>query len=81
MRLLSKSKLMAFRQCPLRLWLEVHQPELREDSAAAQASFSMGYQVGDVARSIYDPHGHGELIQLDHSDFGRRLCPHAPVAR
>ena len=30
MRTLSKSKLLAFRQCPKRLWLEVHRPELRE---------------------------------------------------
>jgi hypothetical protein len=39
MRALSKSKLMAFRQCPKRLWLEVHHPELREDSAATQKEF------------------------------------------
>lgn len=39
MRNLSKSKLIAYRQCPKRLWLEVHRPELREDSAATQASF------------------------------------------
>ena len=30
MRTLSKSKLLAFRQCPKRLWLEVHQPQLRD---------------------------------------------------
>ena len=29
MRTLSKSKLLAFRQCPKRLWLEVHQPQLQ----------------------------------------------------
>ena len=51
MRTFSKSKLLALRQCPKRLWLEVHRPELRDDSAATQASF----QVGDVARRIYDP--------------------------
>jgi hypothetical protein len=39
MRPLSKSKLMAFRQCPKRLWLEVHRPELREGPAATQKEF------------------------------------------
>ena len=62
MRLLSKSKLLAFRQCPKRLWLEIHKPELREDSSGTQASFTVGHQVGDIARQIYDPTGTGELI-------------------
>lgn len=59
---LSKSKLIAFRQCPKRLWLEIHHPELREDSAATQASFQAGNRVGEVARQIYDPAGRGALI-------------------
>ena len=50
MRNLSKSKLIAFRQCPKRLWLEIHRPDLREDSAATQASFQVGNKVGDLAR-------------------------------
>lgn len=62
MRTLSKSKLLAFRQCPKRLWLEVHQPELREDSAATQASFNVGHQVGDIAQRLYDPRGKGVVI-------------------
>ena len=62
MRTLSKSKLLAFRQCPKRLWLEVHQPALREDSAATQASFATGHKVGDIAQQIYDPKGEGALI-------------------
>ena len=62
MRLLSKSKLLAYRQCPKRLWLEIHKPELREDSSGTQASFAVGHQVGDIARRIYDPIGAGELI-------------------
>ena len=57
MRPLSKSKIIAFRQCPKRLWLEVHRPDLREDSSAAQAAFQVGYQVGEIARRIYDPEG------------------------
>ena len=62
MRTLSKSKLLAFRQCPKRLWLEIHRKELRDDSAATQASFEVGYQVGDIARQLYDPKGKGELL-------------------
>ena len=52
MRTLSKSKLLAFRQCPKRLWLEVHQPDARQDSGATLASFAAGHQVGDIARQI-----------------------------
>lgn len=62
---LSKSKLIAFRQCPKRLWLEVHRPELREDSAATQAAFATGHAVGNVARQLYDPNGEGEVLDLD----------------
>ena len=62
MSALSKSKLMAFRQCPKRLWLEIHKPELREYSAAAQTRFQVGYQVGDIARRLYDPEDTGMLL-------------------
>lgn len=62
MHALSKSKLLAYRQCQRRLWLEVHHPELRTESAAAQASFRVGHQVGDVARRLYDRSGRGSLI-------------------
>jgi hypothetical protein len=69
MRVLSKSKLLAFRQCAKRLWLEVHQPELREDSGATQASFAAGHQVGDIARQIYDPQQRGQLIDPQAEGF------------
>ena len=62
MRPLSKSKLLAFRQCPKHLWLEVHQPELRADSGPTLASFATGHQVGDIARQLYDPQAQGTLI-------------------
>ncbi len=64
MRILSKSKLLAFRQCPKRLWLEIHRPELREDSAGSQASFATGHQVGEIARQLYDPSGKGRLVDI-----------------
>jgi predicted RecB family nuclease len=69
MRNLSKSKLLAWRQCPKRLWLELHQSDLREDSSATQASFATGHQVGDVARQIYDPQGQGQLIDPQAEGF------------
>ena len=54
-RTFSKSKLMALRQCPKRLWLEVHRPELREDSSATEAIFQTGHRVGELAQRLYDP--------------------------
>ena len=69
MRTYSKSKLLALRQCPKRLWLEIHRPELRQDSAATQTRFQVGYQVGDIARQLYDPSGDGVLIDVSNSDF------------
>lgn len=63
-RELSKSKLIAFRQCPKRLWLEVHQPGLREDSQSTQAIFKTGHQVGEIAQRLYDPLGQGAVIDL-----------------
>jgi hypothetical protein len=63
-RTLSKSKLLTFRQCAKRLWLEIHRPELRQDSDATKASFTTGHQVGTIARKIYDPGSHGVLIDI-----------------
>ncbi|EQD35464.1 hypothetical protein B1B_16936, partial [mine drainage metagenome] len=56
---LSKSKLMACRQCPRRLWLEWHRPDLRDDTTATQAAFGQGHAVGQVARQLYDRDGKG----------------------
>ncbi len=73
-RTLSKSKLLAFRQCARRLWLEIHKPELREDSASTQASFNVGNRVGDVARQLYDPQGNGVLIDVNSEGFPAALA-------
>ena len=54
---------MAYRQCPKRLWLEVHHPDLREDNAAALKNFAAGHQVGEIAQQVYDPTGQGTLIE------------------
>ena len=71
MRIFSKSKLLALRQCPKRLWLEIHRPDLRRDSATTQVSFQIGHQVGDIARRIYDPEGLGVLIAAQTDGFSR----------
>jgi CRISPR/Cas system-associated exonuclease Cas4 (RecB family) len=68
MRHLSKSKIIAYRQCPKRLWLEVHRRELRDDSGA-QAVFAIGHEVGDVARQVYDENGNGVFLDLDEIGF------------
>ena len=68
-RTLSKSKLLAFRQCPKRLWLEIHAPQLRQDSGATLANYATGHQVGDIARQIYDPQQRGQLIDPQAEGF------------
>lgn len=67
---LSKSKLIAFRQCPKRLWLELHQPQLREDSKSTQAIFKTGHEVGAMAQRLYDPAGQAEIINLHAEGVG-----------
>lgn len=74
MRPLSKTKLLAFRQCPKRLWLEIHRPKLRNDSASTQASFAVGNQVGEIARRLYDPRSKGALIDLKAEGFETALA-------
>ena len=57
---LSKSRLMAFKQCPKRLWLYVHRHDLQEFSEETEQRFQIGFQVGDIARSL---HPDGILIE------------------
>lgn len=66
---LSKSKIIAYRQCAKRLWLEIHRPDLREDSAKTQASYRVGHTVGDIAKRIYDPEQLGTEICVDRDGF------------
>ena len=61
---LSKSKLMSFRQCPRKLWLEKHRAGLAEEIAGQEAVFALGHEVGDLARRLYDTGG-GVLIDYD----------------
>ena len=46
---LSKSKLTSFAQCPKRLWLQVHRPEVAEYDEGAEARFAAGHAIGDEA--------------------------------
>ena len=67
MRRLSKSKLIAYRQCPKRLWLELHRPELKDDSGS-EAAFAVGHRVGEVAQQVFDTDGNG--VNLDPNLIG-----------
>lgn len=67
---LSKSKLMSGRQCPRRLWLEVHRPDLLEYDAAVEQVFAFGHRLNEVARAL-EPGG----ILIGHADDpGRALA-------
>lgn len=61
---LSKSKLIAFRQCPKRMWLEIHRPNLRVDDDSAQRRFDAGYRIGELAQTQYPD---GILIAPDNN--------------
>lgn len=50
---LSKSKLLSFRQCPKRLWLERYKPAEAAVDEAVQLVFAQGHEVGRVARSMF----------------------------
>ncbi len=63
---LSKSRVMALRQCPRRLWLEVHHPELRQDSPLAAMVMRNGRRLGRIARLIYAPGVDSVTIDRDH---------------
>lgn len=78
MRNLSKSKIIAFRQCPKRLWLEIYKPELRDDSGS-EMMFQIGHEVGDIARDIYDPDKTGDMIDIGELGHGAALSQSAKL--
>ena len=43
---LSKSRLAAFEQCPKRLWLAVHRPDVAVVDAGAMIRFGVGHEAG-----------------------------------
>lgn len=79
MKNLSKSRLLAFRQCQKRLWLEVHRPELREQSSSIEARFQVGHEVGAIARQLYDPNQSGALIDAQTEGFDLALARSATL--
>ena len=60
---LSKSKIMAGRQCEKRLWLEVRRPGLIEHGLDVEQRFAVGHDANNVARAQYPG---GVLISYDH---------------
>ena len=63
MKPLSKSKLIAFRQCPKRLWLEVNGLAQPETDALTQARYDDGHAVGKLAQSLYNRQGKGTVFE------------------
>lgn len=57
---LSKSRILSWKQCAKRLWLEVYRPELFQADPAAQRRIAIGHQVGRLARDLVP--GGGLLI-------------------
>ena len=50
---LSKSRIVAWKQCPKRLWLQIHKRDLLEESSTAEINFQIGYEVGEVAQQLF----------------------------
>ena len=50
---LSKSKLIAHRQCRKRLWLQVHRPELAQQGEAIENRMMQGKLVGAAAQRLF----------------------------
>ena len=50
---LSKSRLLSYRQCPKKLYLETYRREMIEISAEQQKVFNTGHEVGELAQKLY----------------------------
>ncbi len=50
---LSKARIAAFEQCPRRLWLMVHRPDLAAFEEGGEARFECGHIVGEIARALH----------------------------
>jgi hypothetical protein len=79
MRTFSKSKLVALRQCPKRLWLEIHRLDLRADITGTQERLQAGHSVGEIARQIYDPDSRGALIDIEAEGFPQAFARSAAL--
>lgn len=73
---LSKSRILAHRQCPKRLWLKTYRPELAVEDTGATARMAAGTHVGEIARTLY-PNGalvDGEDLSQALEDTQARLA-------
>ncbi|GAA3804526.1 hypothetical protein GCM10022600_28390 [Qipengyuania pelagi] len=59
---LSKSRITSFEQCPRKLWLSVHRPELGAQDDDAEARFAAGNEVGEIACSL---HPEGVMVEAN----------------
>jgi hypothetical protein len=69
MRPLSKSKILAHRQCAKRLWLEINDKDVAHYDARAVASFATGHSVGEFAQSYYDPRPERVVINAQRDGY------------
>lgn len=67
---LSKSRVLEYLQCPKRLYLSIHHPELKEESADMQARFNVGHQIGEIAQQMYPD---GIMIGDERNDLSAAL--------
>ena len=77
---LSKSKLLSFRQCPRRLWLEQYSPELETPSREMDSSLATGRVVGEIARQVYGQ-GEGHLVSFERGLRGAIQSTHELLAQ
>jgi hypothetical protein len=68
-RRLSKSRLIDYRQCAKRLWLQVHRPDLRAEDPSARMRMDIGNDVGELARKLVDPTGEGILFDAQRDGY------------
>ena len=69
MLMLSKSNVLAYRQCHKRLWLEIHRSDLKEDSTATERFAKTEYDMSEAVRKLYDPGGRGISIDRSNDDY------------
>jgi len=64
---LSKSKLISAWQCPKKLHLEKHHPELGEITSNMESLFALGHQVGAISQQLY---GTADSVEIP---FNRKM--------
>lgn len=64
---LSKSRIISAWQCPKKLHLEKHHPELAEVSAHTESLFATGHQVGRISQALY---GTADSVEIP---FNRKM--------